>query len=187
MTVTDANGCIKTAMVQISSPPPLVVTAAVSDASCPDSPDGSVVLTIAGGTPPYSIIWDNGSSGLLRSELLPGSYSVVVTDANACASSLTVEVNFTGSAECLVIPQIITPNNDGYNDLWIIKNIQIYPDAEVFIYNRWGKLIFRTKNIADNPWDGRSNGVLVPTDSYHYILYLNDGSNPRTGVITVIR
>lgn len=187
VTVTDANGCIKTATAQIYSPPMLVVTAAVADASCPDSPDGSVVLTIAGGTQPYTVIWDDGSSGLSRNELLPGSYSVVVTDANSCASSLTVEVNFTGSAECLVIPQIITPNNDGYNDLWIIKNIQLYPDAEVFIYNRWGKLVFRTKNIADNPWDGRSDGVLVPTDSYHYVLYLNDGSKPRTGVITVIR
>lgn len=187
VTVTDANGCIKTAMVEIFSPSPIVITATVADASCPDSPDGSVSLTVSGGTPPYNVIWEDGSNGLSRSELLPGSYSVIVTDANACASSLTVEINFTGSAECLVIPQIITPNNDGYNDLWIIKNIQLYPNAEVFIYNRWGKLIFRTKNIADNPWDGRSDGVLVPTDSYHYILYLNDGSKPRTGVITVIR
>ena len=63
----------------------------------------------------------------------------------------------------------------------------MYPNAEVLVYNRWGKLVFRTKNISANPWDGRNNGKLVPTDSYHYILYLNDGSAPRSGVISVIR
>jgi gliding motility-associated-like protein len=63
----------------------------------------------------------------------------------------------------------------------------LYPDAEILVFNRWGKLIFRTKNISDNPWDGRYGGKLVPTDSYHYILYLNDGSEPKTGIISVIR
>jgi gliding motility-associated-like protein len=98
-----------------------------------------------------------------------------------------VEVEYNWSFNCLVIPQIITPNNDGYNDEWKIKNIDLYPDAEVRVYNRWGKLVFGTKNLLSNPWDGRSDGKLVPTDSYHYILYLNDGSNPRSGVISVIR
>jgi gliding motility-associated-like protein len=86
-----------------------------------------------------------------------------------------------------VIPQVITPNGDGFNDEWIIRNIGYYHNAEVHIFNRWGQEVFSTKNLADNPWDGRYKGKLVPTDSYHYILYLNDGSEPRTGVISVIR
>ncbi len=86
-----------------------------------------------------------------------------------------------------MIPQVITPNNDGYNDKWIIRNIDIYPDAEIRVFNRWGKLVFRTRNLSADPWDGTSDGKLVPTDSYHYILYLNDGSLPRSGVISVIR
>lgn len=100
---------------------------------------------------------------------------------------LEAEIHFTGSFACIEIPNIITPNNDGFNDTWIIKNIGLYPDAEILVYNRWGKLVFRTKNIAENPWDGRSNGKPVPADSYHYILYLNDGSAPKSGVISVIR
>ena len=63
----------------------------------------------------------------------------------------------------------------------------MYPNAEVLVYSRWGKLVFRTKNISANPWDGRYQGKIVPMDSYHYILYLNDGSKPRSGVITVVR
>ena len=88
---------------------------------------------------------------------------------------------------CLEIPTIITPNNDGANDTWKIKNIDIFPDAEVLIYNRWGKLVFNSKNLSANPWDGKYKGKELPTDSYHYILDLKDGSKPRSGVISIIR
>jgi gliding motility-associated-like protein len=86
-----------------------------------------------------------------------------------------------------VAHEIITPNNDGFNDKWKIRNIELFPDAEVLVYNRWGKLVFKTKNISDNEWDGTMDGKLLPTDSYHYILYLNDGSQPRSGVVSIIR
>jgi gliding motility-associated-like protein len=112
---------------------------------------------------------------------------VVVTDANSCATSLDVQVGFSNSSQCIFIPQVITPNGDGKNDTWIIKNIDLYPNAEVLVYNRWGQLVFQSKNVLANPWDGRSGGKLVPVDSYHYILDLHDGSKPRSGVISVIR
>lgn len=165
----------------------LSVEAEVVQASCPDTPDGSVSLTITGGMQPYNVIWSDNVTTQNRPGILPGTYEVVVSDYNGCSGSLTVEVDFMATYNCLVIPDIITPNNDGHNDEWIITNIDLYPDAEVRIFNRWGKMIFRTKNISANPWDGRSDGRLVPTDSYQYILYLNDGSAPRSGVISVIR
>jgi gliding motility-associated-like protein len=122
-----------------------------------------------------------------RQNIPDGTYSVVVTDKNGCATSLDVVVGVGASAQCLEIPDIITPNNDGYNDTWIIKNIDLFPDAEVFVFTRWGKLVFYTKNIAGNPWNGTYKGRLLPTDSYHYVLHLNDGSKPRSGVISIIR
>jgi gliding motility-associated-like protein len=111
----------------------------------------------------------------------------VVTDNNGCAASMNVVIDFTVSDKCIIIPDIITPNNDGFNDTWQILNIDLFPKAEVFVYNRWGKLVFSTKNILANPWDGTSNGKPLPTDSYHYVLYLNDGSEPKSGVISIIR
>ena len=185
--VTDSNGCTRTGSVTISELSAMTVTSSVSDASCPDSNDGSVTLTITGGTAPYTIFWSDGAATLTRNNLNAGRYGVVVTDHNGCAESLSIDVGFNFSSNCLVIPQVITPNGDGFNDLWIIRNIGYYPNAEVHIFNRWGQEVFSTKNLADNPWDGRYKGKLVPTDSYHYILYLNDGSAPRTGVISVIR
>jgi gliding motility-associated-like protein len=187
VTVTDAQGCTTTGSVQITEPAALTLDATPSPASCPDSPDGSITLNITGGTSPYSVIWADGITTQNRTGLLPNTYSVVVTDANGCAASLDVDVDYAGSYSCLVIPEIITPNGDGHNDEWIIKNIDIYPDAEIKVYNRWGRMVYNGKNLLSNPWDGTYRGKPVPTDSYHYILYLNDGSEPRSGVISVLR
>jgi len=98
-------------------------------------------------------------------------------------------IDYIGTFNCVEIPQILTPDPaDGHNDEWIIRNIDIYPKAEIKVYSRWGKLIYHSKNPSAEPWKGRySNGKLVPTDSYHYILDLHDGSAIRSGVISVIR
>ncbi|NMC39457.1 MAG: T9SS type B sorting domain-containing protein [Bacteroidales bacterium] len=187
VTVTDINGCTTSGTVEINEPDPITVDYSVNIATCPDSEDGGITITVQGGTGPYYFLWSDGVVTQNRSNIKPGNYTVIVTDQNACSKSLETEVIFTGSFACVEIPNIITPNNDGYNDTWVLKNITLYPDAEILVFNRWGKLVFRTKNIADNPWDGRSDGKPVPADSYHYILYLNDGSEPKSGVISVIR
>ena len=83
--------------------------------------------------------------------------------------------------------EIITPNNDGKNDVWRIINADLYPNAVLQIFNRWGRRVYETKDVFGEPWDGKSNGKPLPTDSYHYILDLKDGTKPRTGVITLIR
>jgi hypothetical protein len=133
------------------------------------------------------VIWSDGILTKDRLTIPDGTYSVVVTDKNGCASSLDIVVGIVGSDQCLEIPDIITPNNDGFNDTWQIKNIDLFPNAEVFVFTRWGKLVFHSKNLAANPWNGTFKGKLLPTDSYHYILHLNDGSKPRSGVISIIR
>ncbi|HCU20100.1 MAG TPA: hypothetical protein DF818_12650, partial [Bacteroidales bacterium] len=185
--VRDANLCTSDVPVTITEPVVLAIDHTSVPASCPDTPDGSISLTITGGTQPYNAIWSDGMTGISRTNIPDGSYRVIVTDINGCAASLDIELENTGSADCVVAQEIITPNNDGFNDTWKIRNIELFPDAEVLVYSRWGKLVFKTKNISDNEWDGTTDGKLLPTDSYHYILYLNDGSKPRSGVISIIR
>jgi gliding motility-associated-like protein len=187
ITVQDANLCTATVNAAIIEPDAISVTNTKVDASCPDVPDGSITLTIAGGTQPYSVIWSDGILTQNRQDIAGGTYSVVVTDKNGCAASLDIVVGFGGSEKCLEIPTIITPNNDGINDTWQIKNIDLFPNAEVYIFTRWGKLVFHSKNLSANPWNGTFEGTILPTDSYHYVLHLNDGSKPRSGVISIIR
>ncbi|WP_084176742.1 T9SS type B sorting domain-containing protein [Mangrovimonas yunxiaonensis] len=77
------------------------------------------------------------------------------------------------------IPQVFTPNNDGYNDWFNIQGLyHIFEHHKLLIYNRWGTLIFEGDN--DTPWEGRANrglnnqGDLLPVGTYFYVLYLND-------------
>jgi gliding motility-associated-like protein len=189
VTITDANLCTATGNTTIAEPALMVLDATVTETTCPDSHDGGITLDVTGGTSPYTVFWsDPGApTSLSRTGLDTATYSVVVTDVNACAKSLDIPVGFTGGETCLMIPQIITPNGDGYNDVWMIRNIDLFPNAEVLIYTRWGKLIYQSKNLSANPWDGRFKGKLMPTDSYHYILKLGDGSDPKSGIISIIR
>jgi len=117
-----------------------------------------------------------------------GTYTVIVTDAHLCVKVDSVEVPYDGSS-CLkrnMIPTVITPNGDGYNDVWRIPLIELYPKASVEIFSRWGKLVFSSKNGYTKPWDGTLNGNDLPMDSYHYVIDLGNGSKPITGNITII-
>jgi len=82
------------------------------------------------------------------------------------------------------IPQVFTPNNDGFNDWFNIQGLyDIFEKHKLLIYNRYGTLIFEGNN--DNPWTGKANRGLnnssktVPTGTYFYVLNLND-SNYKT-------
>ncbi|MCK4748273.1 MAG: gliding motility-associated C-terminal domain-containing protein, partial [Bacteroidales bacterium] len=115
---------------------------------------------------------------------------VEVESEFGCISMDTVIVD-----ECLPeiyfndIPTAITPNDDGVNDVWNLRKLASYTQAEVEIFDRWGTLVWRSEPGYSEPWDGRNlRGNLVPMDSYHYVIELNVGSQDRvTGVVTVIR
>ena len=83
----------------------------------------------------------------------------------------------------------ITPNDDGKNDVWNIKNINSYPNAVIQIFNRWGSLVYETGglNYEKAPWNGTRNGEELPVGTYYYIIDLNNNDEPQTGPITIIR
>jgi uncharacterized repeat protein (TIGR01451 family) len=83
-TVTDANGCSATACGFVSNQSIFSFILNPVSASCVVVPDGSLSATIIGGTPPYTYNWSNGATSSSISNLLPGYYSLLVTDANGC-------------------------------------------------------------------------------------------------------
>jgi hypothetical protein len=87
----DANGCIKTANITITQPSELIMSSTVSDVSCAGGDDGVIDITITGGTIPYTYNWSNLATTEDIFNLVAGSYSVIVLDANSCA----VNDNFT--------------------------------------------------------------------------------------------
>lgn len=91
-TITDVNGCEITGAVEIGQPEELVLNASAQGETSFEGGDGSVAVEVSGGEEPYTYEWNNGVDTQSQSDLLPGVYSVTVTDANGCASSQTVTV-----------------------------------------------------------------------------------------------
>jgi hypothetical protein len=84
LTVTDANGCIVEDCFTVNEPPALNLSGTVTDVKCNGGNDGTIDITVTGGTPGYSHSWDIPSSDEDQSGLIAGTYCVTVTDANGC-------------------------------------------------------------------------------------------------------
>ena len=155
---------------------------------------------IEGGTPPYNYFWDDmdqrfGNFNLNVQDLDEGYYRFTVSDANQCENMDTIYLEAT-SRNCLVIPTGFTPNGDGYNDRWQItvnsgidemEMYELYPEAVVEIFNRWGQLIFKSDPGYTREWDGTFDGRPMPIDSYHYVINLHNGNPDIVGNVTIIR
>lgn len=114
-------------------------------------------------------------------------YSVRAENIDGCidTASVTVEVK-SDVGQVLFIPNVITPNNDGYNDSWRIENIQLFPSNRVLIVNRWGDIVYQS-DFYNNDWDGSFGGGLLPSGTYYYILDLGQGWGIFKGDVTIIR
>ncbi|MBK9176419.1 MAG: gliding motility-associated C-terminal domain-containing protein [Flavobacteriales bacterium] len=112
-------------------------------------------------------------------------FTVLVTAPNGCTSLDSVLVTVVPE---IIIPTGFTPNGDGWNDTWVIDYIELFPECEVELYNRWGELLFRSVGYRQ-PWEGKYNGGFVPVGTYYYVIELNDPRFPDafTGPLTVIR
>jgi gliding motility-associated-like protein len=117
---------------------------------------------------------------------LPGKYPITVSGA----VSPNYTINYVPGTLIIIppidIPNTFTPNGDGINDTWNIKNIENYPGLTLEIYNRYGQLIYRSVGYS-KPWDGTFNGMPLPVASYYYILDPKDGSPKLSGAVLIIR
>ncbi|PHQ30870.1 T9SS type B sorting domain-containing protein [Leeuwenhoekiella nanhaiensis] len=91
----------------------------------------------------------------------PGVHTVTVRGVNGTCGAAVIEV------VVIDFPKYFTPNNDGFHDTWNISSLQDYPEAQIFIFNRFGKLI---KSLQPNGpgWDGTYNGRNLPSDDYWF-------------------
>ncbi len=75
----------------------------------------------------------------------------------------------------LYIPPAFTPNGDGVNDDWDIKNIDQFPNAEVIVFNKNDEAVFKSRGYKD-AWNGKYKGSLLPPGEYKYQIKLNGES-----------
>ncbi len=124
---------------------------------------------------------------------LPQTYYAfvwTVTNGPCPASADTMLITI---KDCLTIniPDAFSPNLDGVNDLFVITNIESYPDNKFTVFNRWGNKVYEATPYT-NQWDGTSQfGSAfkegLPESTYYYILDLGNDADPYTGYIYLRR
>ena len=186
MEVSDANGCVSGNVIQLVEPEEFESSYNLTMPSCFGNNDGSIEITATGGTKPYMYGWDSYySEEPLLTGLREGMYTISVVDANKCTYQVASITLTDMAGACIKIPDVFTPNGDGINDEWIIENIDMFPEATVYVFNRWGQMMYKgTGN--DEPWDGRYRGHFVPAGTYLYIVDLYQRTDAYKGTVTVI-
>lgn len=185
-TVTDASGCSFASLATVDSPDSMSISRAITVESCTGSKDGAVDVTVSGGTAPYSFLWSNGSTEKDVSGLAGGLYTLTITDAAGCTESF--DTGILTVCEGFEFDNLITPNGDGSNDVWIVPGIESFPNNEMQLFNRWGNIVYQARPY-NNTWSGTNTaGNPLPVGPYYYIIRLN---NPEgtvySGAISILR
>ena len=156
-------------------------------------PDMVVVPEVNG-----SVVWSSdanfnsiiGTSNFLTPKLQVGETVYYVANiVNECQSPSS-EFHILIEDCPIEIPSAFTPDQDNFNDTWILTDLDfVYPKSEVFIYNRWGALIYKTGpgDYEKNSWNGIFNGEKLPVASYYYTIEYNNGKRPpSSGTVTIV-
>lgn len=112
-------------------------------------------------------------------------YNVKVMNAFGCFDTASVNVSLLDDFS-LVPANLITPNENGQNDKWVIKGIEFYPKATVMVFDMWGRIILTEENYK-NTWDGTMKGKALPDGTYFYVITLPETERQYKGTINILR
>ena len=142
-----------------------------------------VGINIINWTPDYNIKYFNTATPDVF-PIVDTTYYIYTENQHGCSARDSVKVKVIKS-DSLYFYSAFTPNADGDNDFFYIGNLQKYPDNNLKVYNRYGKLIYNATNYV-NDWDATYLGNKVPDGVYFYIL--DDGIDKKyKGTVTIIR
>ena len=145
---------------------------------------GSLLITVNSTASNY--FWSTGATTDNITVSVGGNYSVKATDVNGCTTIISTDIGVKGVKDVVtVLNDVLTPNNDGKNDLFIIDDLSFYTSCSISIYNRWNEKIYSAAKY-NNDWDGTLNGHLLDAGTYFYII-MCDGKTQTTGSINILR
>ncbi len=163
----------------------MVLTRFSSPETCWNERDGTATIAVKGGHLPISYLWDDPNHQItptadgLASNFV---YTVVVTDEIGCTLTDTVFVSPT--VGCFFISNALTPNGDGYNDVWLLGGLEYFDNCVVNVYNVWGQNVFTSKGYL-TPWNGLFKGELLPVADYYYVIEYDKTKDPIIGTVTI--
>ncbi|WP_207493383.1 PKD domain-containing protein [Aridibaculum aurantiacum] len=109
------------------------------------------------------------------------TYRVLATNAYGCSATDTISIKVFCEGTQVFIPNLFTPDNDGINDILVVRGTGIKTVKNFRVFNRWGELVYERSNFSPNDpaygWDGMVKGQKAPPDVYVYtceVLCEND-------------
>ena len=165
--VTDANGCTKTKKFTVTASGIATITGAtVNDFA---GNENAVLIEYTGiGNYEFSLDGSYFQDNPLFTGIAPGNYLAYARDKNGCGLSASYSIYV------LDYPRFFTPNDDGYNDDWKIKNLDLFPKAVITIFNRYGKIL-KELNAINPSWNGTYLENDLVTDDYWFEVNFGDG------------
>ncbi|PWS30304.1 T9SS type B sorting domain-containing protein [Pedobacter paludis] len=168
---------------------PLPVVSISSNKGLSISKGDVIILTATGGNQ-YSwtgseIISGQSTATVTIRPKQTGTYKVTVTNTSGCSIDQTISITVIDDYK-LDASNVVTPNGDGINDKFIIKNIDYYPNNTLKIFDKAGRVLYTVHTYA-NDWDGTINGSPLAEGTYYYILDLGSNLGNFKGFINIIR
>ena len=184
-TVPSSLGCDSTITLNLTVNPAPSFSLGQNFQHCFDE-DGEYTLTVP--DPDCdTYLWSTGETSQSIAVSEGGTYSVTASK-EGCTESSAITV----TAYCpfnLYIPNCITPSNhDGINDVFQLSSAKDITEFEIYIYDRWGKLIF-TSTDPHFHWDGKINGKLDVNETYSWRITLKTKFGHKenmSGILTVL-
>ena len=158
------NGCATFTEFTIDAYEPLTLNAVKTGPN-------EITATASGGFGNYEYFFQGkpaGSKNVYTSNV-DDNITVSVRDSQGCEVTITIPFDFTGIVE---IPNFFTPDGDNKNDVWAPKNMDYFPNIEVIIYDRYGRVVAHLTQVSS--WDGMYDGKELPSGDYWYVVNAND-------------
>jgi len=153
-------------------------------------------FTFTNTDPTIGLISENAGDGMITYLPQAGVAGVSVFDYVLCntdcpmlCDSADVAITLDGEIDLDNLPNTITPNGDGLNDVLIFDILSTgnYPENSIIIFNRWGDEV-HVASPYNNDWGGTFNGNLLPQGTYYYVMRLSLGEGEVVkGDITILR
>ena len=140
--------------------------------------DTIAVIAEGAGVSEYSYELETGeynTTGIFTN-VTPGFHTITITELNGCGS-MTIQVSV------IDYMRYFTPNGDGVNDNWQIIGLESQQNAQVFIFDRHGKLL-KQLSATSKGWNGTYNGAMMPSNDYWFkVVY----TEPTSGEVKEYR
>jgi gliding motility-associated-like protein len=115
----------------------------------------------------------------------PSEIQYILTALSNNGCGVSTDTMYVKIYKDIYVPTAFSPNGDGINDTWNIPALEAYPDFELFIFNRYGELVFKNSRIKQ-AWDGSFKGHALPTGAYAFLLKLNVENKMFKGTLMLV-